>query len=266
MCRLYGLRSKAPLPVHRHLVGEDNSLRVQSHEHKDGWGIAHYSKKRVPLIQHGLQPAHLDPAFESASQAVSSRAVVAHLRLASVGSVAPLNAHPFTYGAWTFAHNGTLLDFAKHRSAIEEGISPQFRKLLKGDTDSERCFYFFLSRLSDLDGIHGRPEASKVARALAQTTGALSRLTHVAGAEKPSSMNFLVTNGEVMVASRSRKSLFYSVGGPPPAVGKSVDRLIIASEALSKAEPWHEVPESTAVAVDGDLVFHRWTLAELQQA
>jgi len=265
MCRLYGLRSKAPLGVHEHLVGEANSLKAQSHEHKDGWGIAHYQKARVPRVHHGLQPAHADPDFESASSTVSSRAVVAHLRLASVGSVTERNAHPFTYGAWTFAHNGTLLDFDDHRKAIEERISPRFRALLKGDTDSERCFYLFLSRLTDLGAIHGHPGAAKVAKALALVTGELAQLTHRAGAEKPSSMNFLATNGDVMVATRTRKSLFYSAAGAPTP-GQKVDALVIASEALSKDGPWHEIPESTAVGVEGDLVFRRWTLDELRAA
>ena len=98
MCRLFGFRSAASERVHDALVLERNSLRHQSLEHPDGWGIASWEDGGLPQVARGLGAAHLDPEFERVSSAVKARTVLAHLRLASVGSVKLDNAHPFTHG------------------------------------------------------------------------------------------------------------------------------------------------------------------------
>src|SRR5690349_5110473 len=105
MCRLFGFLSSVPERVHASLVSEKNSLLAQSREHKDGWGIASYDGSLVPAVAHGLGAAHSDPEFERVSSLVSSHAVLAHVRLASVGGIHLNNAHPFVYERWAFAHN-----------------------------------------------------------------------------------------------------------------------------------------------------------------
>src|SRR4051794_22785681 len=97
MCRLFGFRSNVTARVHRRLVAEKNSLRFQSNEHKDGWGIAYYQRE-LPEVAHGLGPAHAGPEFERVSGLLSAHAVVAHVRLASVGAVHLRNALPFVHG------------------------------------------------------------------------------------------------------------------------------------------------------------------------
>jgi predicted glutamine amidotransferase len=269
MCRLYGFRSNLPASVHGHLVLEKNSLHRLSREHKDGWGIAHYGESPLPSVVHGLSPAHLDAEFERVCQLLTSRAIVAHVRLASVGSVQPANAHPFTLGRWTFAHNGTVRDFGAHQAEIEAEIHPRFRGLLRGQTDSERCFYLFLSRLDELSPVEGPAPLEQVARALAKTTETVSRITDKPDAEKPSTMNFLVTDGGLMVATRRRNTLFFSECRGKgqeialPTEGARLDRMVIASEEVSVEDAWFEVPESSVVAVDEALVLRMWTMSAL---
>src|SRR5919201_2479970 len=198
MCRLFGFRSNILARVHQELVSERNSLRAQSVEHKDGWGIASYVDAPFPEVAHGVGAAHLDPEFERVSNLLSSRAVVAHVRLASVGPVALQNAHPFTWKHWTFAHNGTLQRFDVHRAEIEARVDPEFRALLRGDTDSERCFYLFLTLLRRRGGLES-PSFEDVARALAATAEMAVAITE-AGATKPSSTNFIATDGRQLLA------------------------------------------------------------------
>src|SRR5262249_58752610 len=147
MFRLFGFRSNTAAWVHRSLLTEKNSLRVQSSEHPDGWGIAYYLEGKQPEVAHGLGPAHSDPEFERVSNLLSSHAVLAHVRLASVGGVQRCNAHPFLHGAWAFAHNGTVTNFQRHQAALEAEIDVSFRSCIRGETDSERCFYTFITRL-----------------------------------------------------------------------------------------------------------------------
>jgi glutamine amidotransferase len=270
MCRLFGFRSDNPARVHRSLISEKNSLRTQSVEHRDGWGIAYYDRGAIPEVAHGLGPAHSDPEFERVSGLLSSHAVLAHVRLASVGAVHLRNAHPFLYGSWAFAHNGTITAFQRHQAELEREIDGSFLKLIRGETDSERCFYLFMTRLQALTRLPDEVDAKAVAKALAQTLAAVSRITD--GPEgKPSSMNFMVTNGKLIVATRRHRSLFLSEQnraqgrhGPPPDAAQ-LDQLVIASEELSGEDHWHEIPEESIVAVDGGMTFRRWPVSALER-
>ncbi|WP_309890310.1 class II glutamine amidotransferase [Archangium sp.] len=274
MCRLFGFRSEVPAAVHPSLVTEKNSLLQQSREHKDGWGIATYDTGARPLVAHGLGPAHADPDFERVSSRVSSRTVVAHIRLASVGAVDKRNTHPFTYGHWCFVHNGTVKNFAQHKAEVEALIRPDLRAFIHGSTDTERCFYLFLTRLAELQSLDGPACVEKVACALAETMGRVSALTDVPG-ENRSSMNFLVTNGDLMVATRRNRTLFLSDTAPetgkrphrnvwtPPKPGTQLEQFVLASEQLSGEDHWHPIDEENIVGVDSRLVLHQWKVQDL---
>ncbi|MBN1208505.1 MAG: class II glutamine amidotransferase [Myxococcaceae bacterium] len=270
MCRLFGFRSAVPAAVHPALVTEKNSLVIQSREHKDGWGIAAYGAEPRPKVAHGVGPAHSDPDFHRVSSLVSSHTVVAHVRLASVGAVELRNSHPFLYGRWSFVHNGTLKNFEQHRPALESLIRPELRTNIRGTTDSERCFHIFLTRLEARGAIEGPMRAEDVATALAETMGLVSALTDAPGQER-SAMNFLVTNGEVMVATRRNRTLFISEGRRSTSChqarlrhGTQLDQLLIASEALcGNHTAWNEISEEEIIGVNGDLVLHRWRISEL---
>ncbi len=265
MCRLFGFRSNIAARVHQSLVSEKNSLRAQSLEHQDGWGIAYYHAAEAPEVAHGLGAAHDDPEFERVSGLLSSHAVLAHVRRASVGRVHLDNAHPFLYGPWAFAHNGTVADFHQHRRELEAEIDPPFRTLLRGETDSERCFYIFMSKLAALTP-PTEVDVQSVASALAEAMQVVSRLTD--RSDLQSSLNFLVTDGRRMAATRRGRTLFVSdrrrgESSSPLAHGCRLDQLVIASEELSGEDHWHPVPEDWVVAIDGEMTFRSWSLAKL---
>jgi glutamine amidotransferase len=270
MCRLFGFRSAVPAAVHPALVTEKNALIIQSREHKDGWGIAAYGADPTPSVARGLNAAYNDPDFQRVSSLVSARTVVAHLRLASVGPVEIHNAHPFLHGRWSFVHNGTIRNFARHQQEVESLIRPDLRSLIRGHTDSERCFYVFLTRLSARRTLDGSVPAEEVARALGETMSLMAAITDES-AEVQSSMNFLVTDGEVMVATRRHRTLFFTDGRRKnsfadmvqPRPGSQMDQLIIASEALcGNVTAWHEVAQEEIIGVDGNLTLHRWNVSD----
>lgn len=269
MCRLFGFRSDTPGRVHESLVHEANSLRVQSREHKDGWGIASYEDGALPRVARGTGPAHEDPEFERVASRVSSHAVIAHVRQASVGPIRPENAHPFTFGPWTFAHNGTLQRFADHALELERRIAPEFRALIQGDTDSERCFYLFLTELRRTGPLENR-SVEDVACALTTTAREVVRITEP-GAPKPSSTNFLGTDGRLMVCTRRHRTLFFSERKKRatsdavvrPKDGERLRQIVIASEKLETESHWFEAPEESVIAVDHELRFRSWTFDQL---
>jgi len=148
MCRLFGCRTVTPGAVAHELLHGANALRIQSREHPDGWGLGWYVG-RVPQVVRSLSAAHGDEDFEHVGSFVTASTILAHLRKASVGAVSLVNTHPFEWGPWLFAHNGTISDWRLISPAVETRIDAGLRAKLRGETDSERCFYLFLTCLAD---------------------------------------------------------------------------------------------------------------------
>jgi glutamine amidotransferase len=67
--------------------------------------------------------------------------------------------------------------------------------------------------------------------------------------EKPSSLNFLVSDGRVMVATRRHR---------PLQLVSRADAFLVSSEKLCDARPWEEIPNFHMVGVGPDLRVHRW--------
>jgi len=244
MCRLFGCRSREASGVSHELFHGANALRVQSREHPDGWGLGWY-ENLSPRVVRSLTPAHGDTDFEKLSQYVHAATVLAHVRKASIGRVAPENTHPFQRGPWLFAHNGTLPDWERVRPRLEELIAPALRSELRGETDSERCFFLFLTRLER----HG----GAAAPALADTVALVREIAQ--GADKAST-TFLATDGQVMVACRSGRTLY--VSSPAPDASGCCDYVALASEDPGEPPPggkraWRALPEEALVEVDAEL-------------
>src|SRR5438128_8982975 len=114
MCRLFGCRTVTPGAVAHELLHGANALRIQSREHPDGWGLGWYVG-RVPQVVRSLTAAHGDEDFEEVSSFVTASTILAHIRKASIGRVALENTHPFEWGPWLFAHNGTVPEWEERR-------------------------------------------------------------------------------------------------------------------------------------------------------
>ncbi|HYS82319.1 MAG TPA: class II glutamine amidotransferase [Anaeromyxobacteraceae bacterium] len=244
MCRLFAQHADAHHVPHEPLCVAHNALRTQSHRHPHGWGIGWYDAAGVQ-VRRGVTPAHADDAFVAAAREACSEIVLAHVRDASVGAVEPCNTHPFQHGRWLFAHNGTVARFrrvAGVRRAIEAEIAPALRGLLAGDTDSERCFLLFLTLLEARHPARHCPELEDIRAAMAETVMLVGRLADRRPA-KPSSLNLLVTNGEILAVCRRGRTLQVA---PHMA---STGLFAIASEPIGNG-PWREVPENGFIGVD----------------
>lgn len=246
MCRLFAQHADPGDPPHEPLCIARNALRAQSRKHPHGWGIGWYDASGVQ-VRRGVMPAHADQSFVEAARQARSEIVVAHVRDASVGQVAEENTHPFVYGPWLFAHNGTVARFrrvAKVRVGIEAHIHPAFRRALTGETDSERCFYVFLTQLAARLPAGRQPGLQDIRRALAQTVSIVARIADPR-AEKPSSLNLLVSNGKVLAACRHGRTLHFAQrlddGGA----------FAVASEPIGHGA-WSEIPEGGFVGIDAE--------------
>lgn len=130
MCELFGYSGARPLDVSPYL----RMLASHSPDHPHGWGIAAIYGKYVNLEKEPKPAWVSDYLRNRLEYPLEVPAVIAHIRLATRGSMSHPNCHPFVMQdaanrTWTLAHNGTI---------FESDILDAYRDIQIGGTDSER--------------------------------------------------------------------------------------------------------------------------------
>lgn len=207
MCRLFGFHSRLELPVYPALVTASNALARQSQHHPHGWGLAYYDGL-TPCLRKGTMPAYLDEVFTEVCEGMLSCTVVAHVRQATVGLVQLTNTHPFQFGRWSFAHNGTVYGFQQLRPYFLEEIAPELRPHIQGTTDSEHCFFLLLSELmahTDLEAV----TRVELEECLTRTLQKIVAWCRQVGIHQQPCMNFMVTDGSLFAVTRLGRELLF---------------------------------------------------------
>lgn len=265
MCRLFGFRSVIPSQVHSSLIHAENALGVQSERHPDGWGVAYYVDG-APHLTKSASTALTDQLFRRVSGVVASETVLAHVRKATQGDLSILNAHPFQYGKWVFAHNGDIPEFGEVRATLLEEVAPRLRRFVLGDTDSEVVFFMFLTALSQYGPLGGNYGIEEVIVALRDTVRRVREICDTPERGHRSLLTLMVTNGATMAATRGGKELFWSSYKTrcserdscpslspeceAPSGSGFVNHLILSSEPLGGENVWHELEEDGVIGVD----------------
>jgi predicted glutamine amidotransferase len=257
VCRFFALRSAVPTSLAHALFDEPTSLAAQSRCdlkgecHGSGWGIATFNGS--PHVVRSTEPAYADSAFAEQSNSLTAKLALAHVRNASVGGPAIENTHPFVCGRWVFAHNGTLQGFADRKPRLLDAIPEDLRKQIGGATDSEHAFYFWLGRLRELAGDVDRPvTVESLAGSIRETILVLAEWFPAQG-EEETRLNFLVTNGQLLAATRWKHSLSLLVRRESDLNG---DRTVLIASEPTTRESWQEVPDRSLVIVDERLQVH----------
>ncbi|MHC5064722.1 MAG: class II glutamine amidotransferase [Planctomycetota bacterium] len=270
MCRLYGFRANESTKVECSLVLAQNALLHQSREdlrgksHADGWGIAYYEGGR-PVVEKRATAAFDTVHFSTAAERVFARTVLAHVRRATVSQPSFNNAHPFVYGPWAFAHNGTVQAFDRVAPQLEMEISDALLAHRQGSTDSELAFLWILERMAQrgMSPLEPCSDLDALASLLGESVRRLAKMSDNLGVERPSELNFILTDGRIMLASRWINTLYWTfrdgihdceVCGIPHIEhdsSRSYRAVVIASEPISH-EDWQEVPHGGIVAVDAE--------------
>jgi predicted glutamine amidotransferase len=263
MCRLYGFLATEPTRLECSLVTAQNALVVQSDmdgrgiRNADGWGIAHWVGDEREVIKSTM-PAFADDQFVEIASDIWSESAIAHVRNATVGGVHDDNTHPFTFGTWAFAHNGTLNAFDHVSTMLDIGrYGPP-----RGETDSEMIFLWLLNRMTEygLDPHTPAESLDPIVELLADAVLDLVDLSVVSGASGTPKLNLMLSDGRYMAASRWGNTLYWThrrgirdcaVCGEShcPEADESYRSVVIASEPITD-EKWIEVPEGTVLGVE----------------
>jgi len=264
MCRLYGFYATEPTKVECTLVHAQNALIAQSfsdlsgYDHTHGWGVATFDKDGLDIEREAWAAYHGEH-FERAAAKIYSRMVIAHVRRATVGGAAIENTHPFSDGKWVFAHNGTVPGFAAIRPLLLDQMGAKHRNAVKGETDSEHIFHYFLSLIDDgrIDVDHDLPGAME------RLVSDIARLAETHAPGKRTGLNIILSDGERLVGSRFNRSLYYvdregvydcEICGFPHIhhdPDKAYRAIVVASEPITH-EGWIEIPNHSIWQINMD--------------
>jgi predicted glutamine amidotransferase len=149
MCRVLGYCSRDQVSVSE-LLGEPGlaEFTALSCAHSDGWGMAALDGAER-LVAKSPQQASEDPEYHRLAKERLGDTGLVHLRWATPGlPVEDRNTHPFTYGEFTFAHNGAI----HPQDRLPQMLPPGWEQRLTGTTDSERYFLLVMSGLESNGG------------------------------------------------------------------------------------------------------------------
>eukprot|EP01090_Pellita_catalonica_P021705 TRINITY_DN8193_c0_g1_i1.p1 TRINITY_DN8193_c0_g1~~TRINITY_DN8193_c0_g1_i1.p1 ORF type:complete len:395 (+),score=27.83 TRINITY_DN8193_c0_g1_i1:163-1185(+) len=263
----------------------------------DGFGIGFYDDESSvvgPCVYTSVKPAWNDTNLLNLSEHIRSRCLFAHVRAASpYTGISEMNCHPFKMGKFLFMHNGGIANFQEIKFGILQIIKDTTMHRIKGTTDTEHAMALFVHYLPGHNP--DKPyDGYIMKKALLQTIAKLLELIaesveleptkldfkidkctkqheglHVL---PPSSLNFAVTNGDLVLATRFRNSkdeppsLYYScveqlctirdsaqtvtLKWEQPETIEATTAVVIASEPLTEhSANWSLIPKNSILVI-----------------
>lgn len=217
MCELFGLSAARKRKVN------DWLREFFSHgvDHPHGWGMAFFYDNAVSLEK---QP---EATFKSVylkqrlHAPIEVDKMIAHIRLATRGSMEYENTHPFVrrdnYGrTWTLAHNGTIFD--------SQVLSP-FVHEQQGQTDSERILCYLIHTVDALQEKKGAPLSKE------ERFQCIDQIVCEIAPENK--LNLLIFDGEFLYVHTNYKDSLH--------IWKQEDGVMISTRPLDK-NAWEPVP------------------------
>ena len=244
MCRIAAYTGPAiPLeniivrPVHSLLEQSQHATEAKLAVNGDGFGISWYNGEGDLGLYRDVLPAWADDNLVNLCRMVHSGLFIAHIRASTVGETSRVNCHPFTYGRWSFCHNGQVPHFAAIRRALLAALPDDLFARLRGTTDSEMIFLTLIA-----NGLETDPGL------------ALSRTLAILGSgtpDAPTKLTCAFSDGQTLYGFRHA-----GVGTAPTLyVSEALDHggRSVASEPLcGVANRWRAIPQDTLCKVTAD--------------
>jgi len=177
MCRLLGIIANKPVDLEFSL----ERFKEFASWNPDGWGIGWFEGRKSKHFRQGIPATADESKLPILSKEVRSRIIIAHVRKGTKGKPSEQNSHPFNYKNWIFAHNGSV-----NRNYLLSLLTAEYKKELKGETDSEVYFYWILQCIN---------EEKDVAKGIKKAIECVIKRKHTG-------LNFLLSDGNHLYAFR----------------------------------------------------------------
>jgi predicted glutamine amidotransferase len=250
MCRLLGLVANKPVDIEFSL----QRFKKFAKNNPDGWGIGWYENNSPRVFKQGISAEDKESQLPILSKEVRSKIIIAHVRKGTGAPPSEINSHPFQYKNWIFAHNGSV-----DRDYLRSLLRDEYRKELKGETDSEVYFYWILQCV-----VGSRDVIEGIKKAIDKVTRKSYR-----------GLNFLLSDGKSLYSFRYSNSSkdYYSLWlltREPTESGllefesqetkallrskslKGERAVLVCSEPLTK-EKWEEIKFGNMLIIQPDL-------------
>lgn len=231
MCEIFCFSSKTPKQINSLLEG----FYSHSEEHPHGWGLANFCGEDSLIEKEPLKASDSEKLKGILSRPIVGKTVFAHIRLATVGEITPLNCHPFfrkdvDNRSWMLIHNGTIFNFPQDE---------KYRKIQKGSTDSERILLYVIDKVNEFEKANGSASGEERFYLI---NDILSKLA------EGNKLNIMIYDGELTYVHSNMRECLYRL--------KKDDELIFASSPVNDDENWEEIEINTVFGiVGGNVVF-----------
>ncbi|GAX84568.1 hypothetical protein CEUSTIGMA_g11989.t1 [Chlamydomonas eustigma] len=259
----------------------------------DGFGIGWYCPEHqrrtdpAPCVFTSITPAWNNENLSRLAAKIISPLMFAHVRAAYPGMpVSEQNCHPFMSGRYLWMHNGVVGGFSRIKRGILEILSDTaYNSIQSFHSDSAVSFALFLHHLPDMQK-QQPPEV--LLKAMQDTINCISRLQLQHSIKDTSLLNFVLSDGSSLLATRyvypenePAASLYYAEGAnftrsnhhgvpvqAPPAMSASGSAILhessynltygergakvafVASEPITASTTdWVAVPKNTAMVI-----------------
>ena len=259
------------------LLEAPDSLAMQSRQEPDGTGLGVFEHGQARVMKQAIA-AYEDRAFAEEARSVRSGTFVAHVRFASTGGLDTKNTHPFVLQNRLFAHNGVIGDLERLEHELGD-----YRRLVAGDTDSERFFALVTKSADDHEGDVGAGIAAAAQWAAANLpifalNLVLTTATELWALRYPATHELWVLDREAGGPHGSRHLELASAAGRIRVRAGELAQapaVVLASERMDENPGWRLLDAGELLHVDGrrriqrrivlpDAPAHPLTLADLE--
>lgn len=212
MCELLGFSSGHETDIREYL----KEFFSHGIHHPHGWGIMCENQGNREIFREAVCSVKSQKISEIIAETSPQTNALAHIRLATIGSIKSENCHPFTQKdftgrQWTLIHNGTIYS------------GKQLMKYLNrqtGDTDSERISLALIDEINE-----NQPHTAQ------QRFDVINNF--VVSLSKRNKLNLMIYDGELLcVHQNMRDTLYYK---------SENDSIVFSTRPLDNGD-WKQYP------------------------
>ena len=177
----------------------------------DGFGLGWYADSddndTSPCVYTEVGPAWNNRNLNRLARKISSNCIFAHVRAAGPGmGVCECSCHPFQSGRFLFMHNGNIGGFETIRRSILASLKDfSFNYAISNScSDTALAFAVFLDQLEEPNE---QVSASRLKEMMVSTIRILCDFLDQHDIQETSLLNFVVTDGSSMAATRYSRSV-----------------------------------------------------------